>query len=151
MLLAMQKPVATLSHLPLRSLLVGCGYFTSVLCEKTFIWFLSPSLPALYFMSDSRMSVFYGQPSYGNPFSHPPPMPNPYPLPPAMFQMDPATFRRDFSNRLAELTVNSRPIIQGLSMMAHDYSRFAEIVAQCIEAHIRKVGFVRQLHALVHC
>ncbi|KAJ4478232.1 hypothetical protein J3R30DRAFT_3480111 [Lentinula aciculospora] len=89
------------------------------------------------------MSIYYGQPSYGaNAFSQPP-IPNQYPLvsaPPMMpMYMDPATFRRDFSNRLAELTVNSRPLIQNLSMMAHDYLRFADIVAQCIETHIRKV------------
>ncbi|KAJ3882926.1 hypothetical protein F5051DRAFT_392791 [Lentinula edodes] len=89
------------------------------------------------------MSLYYGQPSYGaNAFSQPT-MPNHYPLvspPPVMpMYMDPATFRTDFSNRLAELTVNSRPLIQNLSMMAHDYSRFADIVAQSIEAHIRKV------------
>lgn len=87
------------------------------------------------------MSLYFGQPPYGgaNAFSQP----SSYPLvppPPPMYQMDPATFRREFSNRLAELTVNSRPLIQGLSMMAHDYSRFADIVAQCIEAHIRKVS-----------
>lgn len=89
------------------------------------------------------MSLYFGQPSYGaNAFSQPA-IPSSYPLvppPPPMYQMDPATFRREFSNRLAELTVNSRPLIQGLSMMAHDYSRFADIVAQCIEAHIRKVS-----------
>ncbi|KAF9076755.1 hypothetical protein BDP27DRAFT_1254578 [Rhodocollybia butyracea] len=90
------------------------------------------------------MSLYYGQPSYSaNAFSAPPPMPN-YslvsPPPPAMYTMDPATFRREFSDRLAQLTVNSRPLIQHLSMMAHEYSRFAEIVAQCIEAHIRKVA-----------
>ncbi|KAJ3976260.1 hypothetical protein EV361DRAFT_884517 [Lentinula raphanica] len=91
------------------------------------------------------MSIYYGQPSYGaNAFSQPS-IPNPYPLvpppPPPSFPLylDPTSFRRDFSNRLAELTVNSRPLIQNLSMMAHDYSRFADIVAQCIEAHIRKV------------
>lgn len=92
------------------------------------------------------MSLYYGQPSYGaNAFSQPT-MPNHYPLvspPPVMpMYMDPATFRTDFSNRLAELTVNSRPLIQNLSMMAHDYSRFADIVAQSIEAHIRKVSTV---------
>ncbi|KAJ3789496.1 hypothetical protein GGU11DRAFT_778359 [Lentinula aff. detonsa] len=92
------------------------------------------------------MSLYYGQPSYGaNAFSQPS-LPNHYPLVPAPapapvmpMYMDPATFRRDFSSRLAELTINSRPLIQNLSMMAHDYSRFADIVAQCIDAHIRKV------------
>jgi hypothetical protein len=54
--------------------------------------------------------------------------------------VDPNTFRKEYNARLAELTVNSRPIIQGLSMMAQEYSRWAEIVGQCIEAHIRRVS-----------
>ncbi|KAK1233313.1 mRNA 3' end processing factor [Marasmius sp. AFHP31] len=61
------------------------------------------------------------------------------PVPPPVYYVDPATFRRDFSQRLAELTVNSRPIIQSLSMFAQDYVRFAEVIAQCLEAHIRRV------------
>ncbi|KAF9268141.1 hypothetical protein L218DRAFT_954518 [Marasmius fiardii PR-910] len=66
-------------------------------------------------------------------FHYPPPPPAP------VYYVDPATFRRDFSQRLSELTVNSRPIIQGLSMFAQDYVRFAEIIAQGLEAHIRRV------------
>jgi len=64
-------------------------------------------------------------------------------LPPPMYHLDPNTFRRDYSQRLAELTINSRPIIQNLSMYAQEFTRFAEIVAQCIEAHIRRVSAVR--------
>jgi hypothetical protein len=64
-------------------------------------------------------------------------------LPPPVYHVDPNTFRRDYTMRLAELTINSRPIIQNLSMLAQDYVRFAEIVAQCIEAHIRRVSFLR--------
>ncbi|THV08455.1 hypothetical protein K435DRAFT_740551 [Dendrothele bispora CBS 962.96] len=87
---------------------------------------------------------YYAQPSYGSQtYTQPPPVANGYhhPLTPpqAAYSVDPATFRRDFSARLSQLTVNSRPIIQGLSMYAHDYVRFAEIVAQCLEAHIRAV------------
>lgn len=62
------------------------------------------------------------------------------PPPPPVYQLDPVTFRRDYTNRLNELTFNSRPVIQSLSMLAQDYSRFAEIVAQCLEAHIRRVS-----------
>ena len=62
------------------------------------------------------------------------------PPPPPVYQLDPVTFRRDYTNRLNELTLNSRPVIQSLSMLAQDYSRFAEIVAQCLEAHIRRVS-----------
>jgi len=90
--------------------------------------------------------TYYGQPSYAAPsFSHPPALsagyyqPPPPPPPPVYHHVDPVTFRRDYTTRLAELTFNSRPIIQNLSMIAQEYSRFAEIVAQCLEAHIRRV------------
>ncbi|GLB33916.1 putative RPR [Lyophyllum shimeji] len=88
----------------------------------------------------------YGQPPYSHysqPAAHsgyhyqyqqPPP-----PIPPAPVYLDPVSFRREYTSRLAELTVNSRPVIQHLSMLAQDYSRYAEIVAQCVESHIRRV------------
>ena len=60
-------------------------------------------------------------------------------------------FRKDFGNRLNELTVNSRPIIQSLSMFAHDYVRFAEIVSQCLEAHIRRVSTLSVIFQSTHC
>ncbi|KAF8165246.1 hypothetical protein B0H34DRAFT_688435 [Crassisporium funariophilum] len=92
----------------------------------------------------------YGQPSYAGPsFSSPPPVPTGYqqyyhqappPAPVApTYPVDAISFRRDYASRLADLTFNSRPIIQHLSMLAQDYSRFADIVAQCIEGHIRRV------------
>lgn len=99
------------------------------------------------------MSVYsqshYGHPSYTSTFTQPP-APGGYQYhyqyptapPPPVYLVDPITFRRDYSTRLAELTVNSRPIIQNLSMLAQDYSRFAEIVAQCLEAHIRRVSSI---------
>ncbi|KAI5125017.1 hypothetical protein M0805_007441 [Coniferiporia weirii] len=52
---------------------------------------------------------------------------------------DPSSFRRDYAARLSELTINSRPIIQNLSMMAQNYIRYADIVAECLQAHIRRV------------
>ncbi|EIN10422.1 hypothetical protein PUNSTDRAFT_84460 [Punctularia strigosozonata HHB-11173 SS5] len=64
-------------------------------------------------------------------------VPQPGPSHPVFY--DPNSFRRDYTSRLAELTINSRPIIQSLSMIAQEYSRWAEIVAQCLEAHIRRV------------
>jgi pre-mRNA cleavage complex 2 protein Pcf11 len=90
----------------------------------------------------------YPQNHYGQPYAahfNQPGIPYQYqqslpPPPPPVYHMDPNTFRRDYSLRLAELTINSRPIIQNLSMLAQDFSRFAEIVAQCIEAHIRRVS-----------
>ncbi|KAF9451674.1 hypothetical protein P691DRAFT_662701 [Macrolepiota fuliginosa MF-IS2] len=98
--------------------------------------------------------TYYGQPSYGGPSytapvpqsgyqyqysqqsSHPPPMPH---TPPHPVFIDPATFRRDYSGRLDQLQFNSRPIIQGLSFYAQEYSRYADVVAQCLDSHIRKV------------
>ncbi|KAJ7228562.1 hypothetical protein GGX14DRAFT_413709 [Mycena pura] len=75
---------------------------------------------------------FHQQPPY---YQQPPPPPPPV----AVYQPDPVSFRRDYTNHLAELKVNSRPIIQNLSMIAQEFSRFADIVAQCIESHIRRV------------
>ena len=49
-----------------------------------------------------------------------------------VIHLDPNMFRRDDMSRLGELTVNSRPIIQNLSVVAQEYSRYAEIVAQRI-------------------
>ncbi|KAF9247315.1 hypothetical protein BU15DRAFT_39285 [Melanogaster broomeanus] len=62
----------------------------------------------------------------------------PQPAPP-VYHVDPNSFRRDFTARLAELTINSRPIIQTLSMFAQEHSRWGDIVAQCIDTHIRRV------------
>lgn len=61
-----------------------------------------------------------------------PPGPNP-------LHVDPNAFRQFYASQLATLTFNSRPIIQNLSMMAQDFQRWAPIVAQCLEAHIRRV------------
>ena len=79
-------------------------------------------------------------------YAAPMPPPNPY-YPPApsvpqpIYQhFDPNSFRRDYATRLANLTVNSRPIIQSLSMIAQEYTRFADVVDQCIEQHIRRVS-----------
>jgi hypothetical protein len=94
-------------------------------------------------LKSSAMSLYtqngYGQVSYGGPSYTQ--TSGYYPPPPAHFyHVDPNTFRRDYSSRLAELTINSRPIIQNLSMIAQEYTRFSEIVAQCLEAHIRRVS-----------
>ncbi|KAJ7276504.1 hypothetical protein B0H12DRAFT_1085729 [Mycena haematopus] len=76
---------------------------------------------------------------------YPPPQPYGYsayyhqPPPPPVYNPDPVTFRRDYANQLAELKVNSRPIIQNLSMIAQEFVRFADIVAQSLESHIRRV------------
>ncbi|KAF7301768.1 CID domain-containing protein [Mycena indigotica] len=75
--------------------------------------------------------------SYGSGYYYQ--QPPPPPPPPAPYNPDPNTFRRDYTNLLTELKVNSRPIIQHLSMLAQDFTRYADIVAHCIESHIRRV------------
>lgn len=80
----------------------------------------------------------FSQPGLHSGYQYPQP---PAPVPAPVYHVDPTTFRRDYSNRLAELTLNSRPMIQNLSMLAQEFSRFAEIVSQCLEAHIRRVSF----------
>ncbi|KAH7914222.1 hypothetical protein BJ138DRAFT_1177497 [Hygrophoropsis aurantiaca] len=86
----------------------------------------------------------YGQAAYPAP-GYPQPGPPTYSYqqstapPPSTYYVDPHSFRRDYAARLAQLTINSRPIIQSLSMVAQEYSRWAEIVVQCLEAHIRRV------------
>ncbi|THH10229.1 hypothetical protein EW145_g1475 [Phellinidium pouzarii] len=79
----------------------------------------------------------------------PPPMPAyAYGQPAFTVQFsDPSSFRRDYAGRLSELTINSRPIIQNLSMMAQNYSRYADIVAECLQAHIRRVPHWMKLPA----
>jgi len=92
------------------------------------------------------MSLYSQSPLYAQPYTASYTQPGvgyQYTQPPPMYHLDPNTFRRDYSQRLAELTINSRPIIQNLSMFAQEFTRFAEIVAQCIEAHIRRVSAVR--------
>ncbi|KAJ6485163.1 hypothetical protein C8R47DRAFT_1130966 [Mycena vitilis] len=76
-----------------------------------------------------------GYNTHPNPSYYQPPPPPPAPV----YNPDPVTFRRDYSNQLSELKVNSRPIIQNLSMIAQEFARFSDIVAQCLESHIRRV------------
>lgn len=63
---------------------------------------------------------------------------------------DPASFRREFTNYLAELSFNSRPIIQGLATVARDHTRFADVVVECIENHIRGVSLSFAIIARVY-
>ncbi|KAF8505646.1 hypothetical protein F5888DRAFT_1650740 [Russula emetica] len=87
------------------------------------------------------MSIYPQQAYSQPPFPHAyPPQPPSYALPSApVYPVDPGTFRSDYTARLAGLTDNSRVIIQGLSMYAHDFSRWGDVVSQCIETHIRRV------------
>ncbi|KII95071.1 hypothetical protein PLICRDRAFT_33902 [Plicaturopsis crispa FD-325 SS-3] len=87
-------------------------------------------------------SPAFGQAPYPAPSGYPyQPQPPPVlaPPPPQPFYRDPASFRHDYMARLGELTFNCRPIIQNLSMIAQDYTRWADIVSQCLQTHIRRV------------
>ncbi|THH02751.1 hypothetical protein EW026_g162 [Hermanssonia centrifuga] len=66
------------------------------------------------------------------------PPPTYYPPPPQPVYYDPTYFGRDYTARLSELTFNSRPIIQSLSLIAQEYTRYASTVIHCIESHIRR-------------
>ncbi|KAH9943494.1 uncharacterized protein BXZ73DRAFT_40385 [Epithele typhae] len=94
----------------------------------------------------SYTQVAYPTQGYGAPIP-PPHAFHPSPMLQPAYHVDPNTFRRDYVARLANLSINSRPIIQSLSMIAQDYSRFAEIVVQCIEQHIRRVPATMKLPA----
>ena len=90
-------------------------------------------------------SQAYATPQYPTSYPqqpNPPSAPShfyPPPQPQHFYHVDPDTFRRDYMNRLAELTVNSRPIIHNLSLIAQESKRYAQIIAQCLESHIRRV------------
>ena len=89
-----------------------------------------------------KMSIYPQQAYSQPPFPHAyPPQPPSYALPSSsIYPIDPGSFRSDYTARLAGLTDNSRLIIQGLSMYAHDFSRWGDVVTQCIETHIRRVS-----------
>ncbi len=99
-------------------------------------------------LSIPRMSLYpqtqaYGPMVYSAPqgYGHqPPPYYQQPPPPPQPYYADSTYFGRDYAARLAELTVNSRPIIQNLSLIAQDYQRYADTVVSCIETHIRRVS-----------
>ncbi|KXN86429.1 hypothetical protein AN958_10291 [Leucoagaricus sp. SymC.cos] len=105
---------------------------------------------------------YHGQPSYGGhtyaapapqsgyQYQYPQQPLHPQPMhhtPSHSVFIDPATFRRDYSSRLDQLQFNSRPVIQSLSFYAQEYSRYADIVAQCLDSHIRKVPHWMKLPA----
>ena len=51
-------------------------------------------------------------------------------------------FRSLYAQRLGALTINSRPIIQDLSMLAQNNPQMAHIVVECIERQVRAVGLL---------
>ncbi|KAG8821795.1 hypothetical protein FRC19_007243 [Serendipita sp. 401] len=54
--------------------------------------------------------------------------------------IDENSFRSLYAQRLGALTINSRPIIQDLSMLAQNYPQMAHIVVDCIERQVRTVS-----------
>ncbi|KDQ64608.1 hypothetical protein JAAARDRAFT_118249 [Jaapia argillacea MUCL 33604] len=96
---------------------------------------------SLYPPSHSYGQAPFAQQGYTQRGSGPAPGSYQYQPPPPVYQhYDPNSFREDYLSRLAQLTINSRPMIQSLSMTAQENSRWAEIVAQCIETHIRRAS-----------
>ncbi|GAA5930066.1 hypothetical protein JCM1841_000667 [Sporobolomyces salmonicolor] len=58
--------------------------------------------------------------------------------PPPDVGVDPNSFRRFFSQQLAGLTFNSKPVITNLTLFAHEHLvRMSGVVAQCLEEHLR--------------
>lgn len=53
---------------------------------------------------------------------------------------DENSFRSLYAQRLGALTVNSRPIIQDLSMLAQNYPQMAHVVVDCIERQVRTMA-----------
>jgi hypothetical protein len=79
-------------------------------------------------------------------YSQPPQPPQPFPQ---QYQgyypqqtYDENGFRNLYMQRLGALTVNSRPIIQALSMLAQDNPHMARVVVECIENQINLVSFL---------
>ena len=95
---------------------------------------------SLYPQTQGYAQVGYAHAGPAYPPHQPPPQPPYYGVTQAMFYADPTHFRRDYAARLGQLTFNSRPHIQSLSMIAQDYTRYADIVVQCVEQHIRRVS-----------
>ncbi|CAG8570880.1 4391_t:CDS:2 [Acaulospora colombiana] len=79
-----------------------------------------PSAP--FFSQQTRQPQPYQQPYQG--YYAPTPQPPP---------MDENEFRSFYAQRLGTLTVNSRPIIQDLSMLAQSYPHMAHVVVDAIE------------------
>ena len=47
----------------------------------------------------------------------------------------------EYTSSLADLTFNSKPLINMLTMLAEDNALYSEQIVQVIEAHMQKVSF----------
>ena len=81
------------------------------------------------------------------PYPHPafPSIPPQYAYPQPVQQhipyfSDSIQFRQFYTHKLRGLTENSKPAIHALSMIAQDFVRWADVVVQSIENHIRRVS-----------
>lgn len=82
---------------------------------------------------------YYSQPHQPQSYQHQ--YPGYYSAPaPQIPTLDENSFRSLYAQRLGALTVNSRPIIQDLSMLAQNYPQMAHIVVECIERQVRMVS-----------
>lgn len=45
----------------------------------------------------------------------------------------------EYRSSLADLTINSKPLISMLTMLAEDHSQYAQHIVQLIEQHLQKV------------
>ncbi|CAD6578307.1 MAG: Arginase, catabolizes arginine to ornithine and urea [Cyphobasidiales sp. Tagirdzhanova-0007] len=121
-----------------------------------------PSQPSPY-SSGYQQQPYYGSgggnaaqplPSFGVPAGYQqqggylPPPPGP-PQQPYNLGIDPNVFRGYYLYELQQLTFNSKPIINGLTVLAQEHShRMGPIVAQCLDEHIRQAPPPIKLPAL---
>lgn len=56
-----------------------------------------------------------------------------------MSQAEAEEIKQDYLSSLSELTFNSRPIIQNLTIIAQENINFAEAITKAMEEHIAKV------------
>jgi hypothetical protein len=81
-------------------------------------------------------------PYYSQPPQPSQPFPQHYPGYYPQQTYDENGFRNLYMQRLGALTVNSRPIIQALSMLAQNNPHMARVVVECIENQINLVSFL---------
>lgn len=105
------------------------------------------SPPPSYHQYQQHPQQHYQSSHYSSPapppasYTQPPPQqPAPGPSLPYNIGSDQNVFRGYFSHELRQLTFNSKPIINALTILAHEHAtRMAPIVCQCLEEHIRQV------------